>query len=115
ILALVLIRTGVAYILGPIRNRTVQFTLADIRAAIYNAMQRLPFAYHDKANSGELISRSTTDIFRLQDFFFACLFLSVDIGVSLVVITTLIFSISAPLGGLALATLLPTTALIIFY
>src|SRR6185369_14652723 len=65
ILSLVLIRAGMAYILGPIRNRTVQFTLADIRAAIYNAMQRLPFAYHDKANSGELISRSTTDIFRL--------------------------------------------------
>ena len=34
ILSLVLIRAGVAYILGPIRNRTVQFTLADIRAAI---------------------------------------------------------------------------------
>src|SRR2546430_2862184 len=37
ILSLVLIRTGLAYILGPIRNRTVQATLADIRAAIYNA------------------------------------------------------------------------------
>src|SRR5580765_1518603 len=115
ILSLVLIRTGVAYILGPIRNRTVQFTLADIRAAVYNAMQRLPFAYHDKANSGELISRSTTDVFRLQDFFYACLFLSVDIGVSLVVTNMLIFKISPLLGGLALGTMLPTVALIAFY
>src|SRR5438128_11721475 len=63
ILSLVLIRTGLAYVLGPIRNRTVQGTLADIRAAIYNAVQRLPFAYHDKASSGELISRSTSDVF----------------------------------------------------
>ncbi len=115
VLSLVLIRTGLAYILGPIRNRTVQSTLADIRAAIYNAMQRLPFAYHDKANSGELISRSTADVFRLQDFFYACLFLSVDIGVSLVVTNVLIFRISAALGGLALATMLPTVGLIAFY
>ena len=115
ILSLVLIRTGVAYILGPIRNRTVQFTLADIRAATYNAMQRLPFAYHDKASSGELISRSTSDIFRLQDFFYACLFLSVDIGVSLLVTNVLILRISPALGGLSLATMLPTIALIAFY
>src|SRR5437762_6496663 len=115
ILSLVLIRTGLAYILGPIRNRTVQATLADIRASIYNAMQRLPFAYHDKASSGELISRSTTDVWRLQDFFYACLFLSVDIGVSLVVTNLLIFRISPTLGGLALATMLPTIALIAFY
>src|SRR5438105_7389882 len=115
ILSLVLIRTGLAYILGPIRNRTVQATLADIRAAIYNAMQRLPFAYHDKTNSGELISRSTADIFRLQDFFYACLFLSVDIGVSLVVTNVLIMRLSPALGCLALATMLPTIALIGFY
>src|SRR5439155_23765462 len=115
VLWLVLVRTGLAYVLGPIRNRTVQSTLADIRAAIYNAMQRLPFAYHDKASSGELISRSTTDIWRLQDFFFSCLFLSVDIGVSLLVINVLIFKINPLLSGLALATMVPTIALIVFY
>src|ERR1051326_4659680 len=115
LLALVMVRTGVAYLLGPIRNRTIQSTLNDIRAAIYNAMQRLQFAYHDKSNSGELISRSTTDIFRLQDFFYACLFLSVDIGVSLVVINVLIFRISPLLSMLALGTMVPTIALIGFY
>jgi ATP-binding cassette subfamily B protein len=115
ILSLVLLRTGLAYLLGPIRNRTIQGTLGDIRAAIYDAMQRLPFTYHDQANSGELISRSTSDIFRLQDFFYACLFLSVDIGVSLVVTSALLLKISPVLGGLALATMLPTVALIAFY
>src|SRR5580765_4827917 len=68
---LVLIRAGVGFILGPIRNRVIQRTLGDIRAAIYDAIQRLSFTYHDKANSGELISRSTTDVWRLQDFFYA--------------------------------------------
>jgi ATP-binding cassette subfamily B protein len=114
-LALVAIRALVGFVLGPIRNRTIQGTLGDIRAALYNALQRLAFTYHDKANSGELISRATTDIWRLQDFLFACLLLSADIAVSLVATTTLIFLISPALGGVALATMLPTIALIAFY
>ena len=95
--SLVLIRAGVGYILGPIRNRLVQQTLSDIRAAIYDAIQRLAFHYHDKSNTGELISRSTTDVLRLQDFLFACLFLSFDIVVSLIATTVLIFAVSASL------------------
>ena len=114
-LSLVLVRVGLAYILGPIRNRTVQRTLSDIRASIYDAIQRLAFRYHDQSNSGELISRSTTDVWRLQDFFFACLVLSVDIVVSLIVINVLIFVLSPVLWVAALATMLPTVALIGFY
>jgi ABC-type multidrug transport system fused ATPase/permease subunit len=112
---LALIRAGLAFVLGPIRNRTIQSTLGDIRCSIYNAMQRLPFAYHDKASTGELISRSTTDIWRLQDFFYACLFLSIDIALSLVVTAVLIFAINAWLGILTVATMVPTVALICYY
>src|SRR5262245_54374676 len=113
--SLILVRAGVGFVLGPIRNRTIQSTLGDIRAAMYNALQRLAFTYHDQASSGELISRATTDVWRLQDFYFACLLLSVDIAVSLVATTTLIFLVSARLGGLALMTMLPTIALISVY
>jgi ATP-binding cassette, subfamily B, multidrug efflux pump len=113
--SLVLIRFGVGLILGRARNRTIQATLVDIRAAIYDAMQRLPFTYHDKTGTGELISRATSDVFRLQDFFFACLFLAVDIAVSLIVILVLIFKISPVLGGLTLGTVLPTVTLVAFF
>lgn len=114
-LALVLVRAGVGCLLGPIRNRTIQRSLGDLRAAIYNALQRLAFPYHDHANTGELISRATADVWRIQDFLFACLLLTVDISVSLVVITVLIFQVSTLLGGLTLATMLPTVALIAFF
>jgi ATP-binding cassette subfamily B protein len=114
-LALVAMRALVGYVLGPLRNRTIQKTLGDIRSAVYNALQRLTFAYHDRVNSGELISRATTDVWRLQDFLFACLLLSVDIAVSLVATTTLIFLISPALGGVALLTMVPTIALISVY
>jgi len=114
-LGLVFVRMTVGFVLGPLRNRTIQWTLGDIRAAIYNALQRLAFAYHDQANTGELISRATTDVWRLQDFLFACLLLTVDIAVSLAATTTLIFLISPVLGGVALATMAPTVGLIAFY
>ena len=113
--SLVLVRAGNGILLGPIRNRLIQRTLGDIRAAIYDSLQRLAFRYHDQSNTGELISRSTTDVLRLQDFLFACLFLIFDIAVALVLTVALIFATSAALGVLTLLTLVPTIALIAFF
>jgi ATP-binding cassette subfamily B protein len=114
-LSLVLIRASLGFLLGPIRNKLIQTTLGDIRATIYDSLQRLAFSYHDKTNSGELISRSTADVFRLQDFFFACLLLSFDIIVSLIAIIWLIWIASPLLALITLATAAPTIALIAFY
>lgn len=113
--SLVLVRAGFAHILGPERNRLIQLTLGDIRAAIYDAIQRLAFQYHDKSSTGELISRSTTDVSRLQDFLFACLLLSFDILISLIVTIFLIFSIHAVLGVVAVGTMAPTVILLIYF
>src|SRR5216117_693595 len=113
--SLVLVRAGNGILLGPIRNRLIQRTLGDVRAAIYDSLQRLALRYHDQSNTGELISRSTTDVLRLQDFLFACLFLSFDIAVALVLTVALIFATSAALGVLTLLTLVPTIALITFF
>ncbi len=114
-ISLVLIRAGVGHLLGPTRNRLVQTTLNDIRNAIYDAMQRLSFSYHDQTSSGELISRSTTDIWRLQEFFFACLLMAVDIAVSLVVTITVIAVVSGRLALITVATVVPTAALLAYY
>lgn len=114
-LSLVVIRSGVGFVLGPIRNWIVHTTLGDIRSAIYSAMQGMAFSYHDRTNSGELISRATTDVWRLQDFFFACLLLTADIVVTLIATSWLIFAISGPLGWVALGTMLPTVLLIGYY
>lgn len=114
-LALVSIRAGNGLLLGPIRNRLVQRALNDIRAAVYDSIQRLGFRYHDRSSTGELISRSTTDVWRLQDFLFACLFLVVDIAVALLATVSLIFLVHPQLGWLTLATMAPTIGLIAFY
>ena len=114
-IALVAVRAGNGLLIGPIRNRLVQRALNDIRAAVYDSIQRLGFRYHDRSSTGELISRSTTDIWRLQDFLFACLFLVVDIAVALLATVALIFLVHPTLGWLTLATMVPTIALIAFY
>ncbi len=114
-LSLVLIRAGVGHLLGPTRNRLVQTTLGDVRSAIYDTMQRLSFSYYDRTSSGELISRSTTDVWRLQDFFFACLLMAVDIAVSLVVTIVLIGMVSWSLALITLATVVPTASLLAYY
>lgn len=105
---LVLLRTLVGFILGPIRNRTAITTLGDIRAAVYDALQRRSFAWHDNARTGELISRAVTDVGRLQEFLFVCLLFSVDVLAGLLGTLVLVFLVSAPLGFIALGSMLPT-------
>jgi ATP-binding cassette subfamily B protein len=114
-LGLAFVRSCVGFVLGRLRNRLVQNTLKDIRAAYFDAVQGLSFAYHDKTNTGELISRGTADISRLQEFFFACLFLGVDISVAMVMTVILITFISPIAGLTTLCTLVPTVGLIIYY
>jgi len=113
--SLALIRELLRNQLGPVRNRVIQGVLADIRGTIYDAIQRLSFQFHDQASTGELISRSTTDIWRLQDFLFAFLFMTVDIFVAIAVSIVLIFWISPVLGWATLATTVPTIGIIAFY
>jgi ATP-binding cassette subfamily B protein len=113
--SLVTIRACVGHLLGPGRNRLVQQTLNDIRSALYDAMQRLSFSYHDRTSSGELISRATSDVWRLQDFFFACLLMAVDISVSLIATITLVWLISPRLALITMGTVVPTVALLAYY
>jgi ATP-binding cassette subfamily B multidrug efflux pump len=105
---LVLLRTLVGLVLGPIRNRTAITTLGDIRAAVYDSLQRKSFAWHDNARTGELISRAVTDVGRLQELLFVCLLFSVDVIAGLAGTLVLVFLVSMPLGWIALGSMLPT-------
>jgi ABC-type multidrug transport system fused ATPase/permease subunit len=46
-----------------------QKTTYDIRNALYNKLQRLSFAFHDQAQTGELMSRGTADVEAIRIFF----------------------------------------------
>ena len=113
--AVALVRAAVGFALGRVRNRLIQDTLRDLRAAYFDAVQRLSFAYHDKTNTGELISRGTADISRLQEFLFACLFLGIDITFALISTMILITCTSPIVGVVTICTLVPTVGLIAFF
>jgi ATP-binding cassette subfamily B protein len=114
-LALAVGRACVGLAVGRVRNRLVQATLKDIRAAYFDAVQRLSFAYHDKTNTGELISRGTADISRLQEFLFACLFLGIDISFALLITMVMITLTSWKVGLAVIAALVPTVGLIVYF
>ncbi len=46
-----------------------QKTCYDIRNALFERLQRLSFAYHDKAQTGQLMSRATVDVEAVRMFF----------------------------------------------
>lgn len=47
---------------------TAQRAIFDIRNKLFDHIQRLSFSYHDEAETGQLISRSTADVEALQGF-----------------------------------------------
>lgn len=87
--------------------RPVAAVEARLRADLYRHLQRLPIAFHDRWQSGQLLSRAVTDLTTLRRFFaFALIFLIVN---CLTLITGLIvlFTLSRLLGLIVLGASLP--------
>jgi len=49
--------------------RTAEGIALRLRNYLYDHIQRLPFTYHDKAQTGELIQRTTSDVDTIRRFF----------------------------------------------
>ncbi|MFE2750835.1 ABC transporter ATP-binding protein [Actinosynnema sp. NPDC059335] len=84
---------------------------ARMRAELYHHLQDLQVAFHDRYQSGQLLSRATTDLTQVRRFVgFAVIFLVVN---SLVVLIGLgvLFWLSPVLGIIVLASTLPLVVL----
>ncbi|MFD0885836.1 ABC transporter ATP-binding protein, partial [Streptosporangium algeriense] len=80
-----------------------------IRDDLYAHLQRLPMAFHGAWQSGQLLSRATTDLSAIRRFLgFGMLFL-VLISVQIVTVTGLLLHMYWPLGLLVAASALPIT------
>ena len=83
----------------------------DLRDALYQRLQRLPVAFHDRWASGQLLSRATTDVSTVRRFVgFAAVFLAVNL-ITCVVVATLLLITYWPLGLTVLLTTVPLSAL----
>lgn len=71
---------------------------ADLRRDLYRHLQRLPVAFHDRWQSGQLLSRATMDLSTIRRFVsFGLIFLVVNIATFVVVVVVLV-RMYAPLG-----------------
>ncbi|MGW1891035.1 ABC transporter ATP-binding protein [Streptomyces sp. NPDC002004] len=80
---------------------------ADMRAALYRHLQRLPVAFHDRWASGQLLSRATTDLMLLRLFLaFPLTFLLVN-GATILVGVVILLVQQWTLGLVLLAPAVP--------
>lgn len=79
-------------------------TAYDLRNAFYDHVQRLSFAYHDSAQTGQLMSRATSDVDMVRQFIGSGLMEAINIALMLV--TTLVILLSSD-WRLTLVALLP--------
>src|ERR1043165_380056 len=115
IIGLWTIRAGNGMVSGTLRTKLSQSVEADIRASVYSALQRHPFSFHDRVNTGELISRATTDISRLQGFWQAMLYTNIEVFVTILLAVVMISTIHWWFGAITVATMIPTAFLVIFF
>jgi len=86
---LVVLKALMGFGQGYSASRVALRTMYDIRNRLFDHIQRLSFSYHDEAETGQLISRSTTDVDALRQF--------LGDGISNLVGNTLIFAGVLPL------------------
>jgi ATP-binding cassette subfamily B protein len=93
------------------RRRVQSFSVMKIerqmRDDLYSRMQRLPVQFHDMWQTGQLLSRTTSDLGTIRRFFgFGAIYFVVD-GMQYLVVMGLLFATYLPLGAVCLATTLP--------
>ncbi|MFC2069671.1 ABC transporter ATP-binding protein [Chloroflexota bacterium] len=69
-----------------------QKTSYDIRNAIYERLQRLSFAYHDHAQTGQLMSRATVDVEAIRMFFAMGILGIIQMIIMLIAISTILIT-----------------------
>src|SRR5262245_31288159 len=64
-----------------LRTRLSTRVLCDLRVQLYAAIQGLCFRFHDVNRSGELITKTTRDIYRIHSFYAETIFLAAEFAV----------------------------------
>jgi ATP-binding cassette, subfamily B, bacterial len=103
-LALGVIEAGLIFIRRWVQSYCALGMETAIRSDLYAHLQRLPVAFHDRWQTGQLLSRATSDLSTIRRFLsFGLVYLVVNIA-TFVVVVGLLVQLYAPLGiGVALS------------
>jgi ATP-binding cassette subfamily B protein len=86
-----------------------------MRDDIYQHLQRLEPGFHDKWQSGQLLSRATTDLSAIRRFFGFGIVFMITSSASFVVIVLLLIRLNLLLGLLTAAVFAPVTAMCLWF
>ncbi|HVV20096.1 MAG TPA: ABC transporter ATP-binding protein [Pseudonocardiaceae bacterium] len=110
VLALGTLEAGSFFLRRKLVARPTTQIEARMRADLYEHLQRLPIAFHDQWQSGQLLSRAVSDLSTLRRFFaFAVIFLVVN-SITLVLGLVVLFVLAPVLGLIVLCCALPLIA-----
>jgi ATP-binding cassette subfamily B protein len=84
--------------------RESRWAEADLRDRLFAHIQRLHFAYHDRTQTGELMSRANTDLQQIQNFV-VLIPLTISNAVTVLAVTVILLTIDPVLTVLALGSL----------
>jgi ATP-binding cassette subfamily B multidrug efflux pump len=113
-LLLVICEFGAFYAQFYLMMMVAQYSLSDLRMALFRKIERLPMSFFDRTPVGRLVSRMTTDIDSINDMFSAgSLTIFID-AMTLLGIVTIMFSLSPRLALAALCAIPPLAVVIYF-
>jgi ATP-binding cassette subfamily B protein len=114
LLLAVAVAGGIAeFLQGYLSARTSHGVAYDMRNAIFGKLQELPFSYHDKAQTGNLITRVTSDVDLVRDFVGGGLVQAVSAVLILVGSVWLLFAMEWRLALVSIA-VIPATLFVLF-
>jgi ATP-binding cassette subfamily B protein len=79
----------------------------NIRNAIYERLQRLSFAFHDRTQTGQLMSRATVDVEAVRMFFALGLLGMTQVTLMFIAVAVMLLSMDWTLGLITLAIVVP--------
>ena len=92
-------------------TRSTGHAMWDMRAFVFDSLQRLSIGYHERESSGQIISRAVEDINQVEAFYRMVAFMIVEIAVVYITACSVMFYLSWPLALWSLSTL-PLAALL---
>ena len=69
IIGLAVVEGGFTFLRGKLAAQTAEGITRRLRDYLYDHLQRLPFEYHDRTRTGELIERVTSDVEAMRRFY----------------------------------------------
>ena len=119
-IGLAAIGLGIAEVALNVLRRWAQATAVagleqSMRDEIYQHLQRLEPAFHDQWQSGQLLSRATTDLSAIRRFFSFGIVFMITSSASFIAIVVLLIRLNLLLGLLTAAVFAPVTALCLWF